>query len=173
MVCACTFSVIVNKNWVNRCTRTQMLSKVCKILILVTRMAHRSVREFNLNKKSIIDFKECLEFYCTTKNFCGEGEHAQQKRALFIILLGQETFTKLKILASPMPVSDLTLDAIMEKLLGHYRPQIIKIAERVKVFKRSQKKGESITKFMAKLWQLAKTCNFGDYLDIAIRYQFI
>ena len=72
-----------------------------------------------------------------------------------------------------MPVSDLTLDAIMEKLLGHYRPQIIKIAERVKVFKRSQKKGESITKFMAKLWQLAKTCNFGDYLDIAIRYQFI
>ena len=137
------------------------------------RMAHRSVREFNPTKKSIKDFKEHLEFYCTTKNFCSDSEHAWRKRALFITLLGQETFAKLKILASPTPVSDLTLHAIMEKLLGHYQPQTIKIAERVKVFKCSQKKEESITEFMAKLQQLAKTCNFGDYLNIAIRYQFI
>ena len=61
----------------------------------------------------------------------------------------------------------------MEKLLGHYRPQTIEIPECFKIFKRSQKKGESITEFMAELWQLAKTCNFGDYLDTATRDQFV
>ena len=128
-------------------------------------MAHGSLREFDPTKESIEDFKEHFEFYCTANNIRGEGEHARRKRALFITLLGQETFAKLKVLTSPTPVSDFTLDAIMEKLLGHYRPQTIEIAERFKFFKRSQKKGESIAEFMAELRRLAKTCNFEDYLD--------
>ena len=86
-------------------------------------MAHGSLREFDPTKESIEDFKERFEFYCTANNIRGEGEHARRKRALFITLLGQETFAKLKVLTSPTPVSDFTLDAIMEKLLGHYRPQ--------------------------------------------------
>ena len=61
----------------------------------------------------------------------------------------------------------------MEHLLGHYWPQTIEIAERFKFFKRVQLKDESIAKFMAELRRLAKTCNFGDYLDIAIRDQFV
>ena len=85
-------------------------------------MAHGSLREFDPTKESIEDFKGRFEFYCTANNICGEGEHARQKRALFIPLLGQETFAKLKVLTSPMPVSDSTLDAIMEKLLEHYQP---------------------------------------------------
>ena len=103
-------------------------------------MAHGSLREYDPTKESIQDFKEHFEFYCTAKNIRDEGKHAQWKRALFITLLGQQTFAKLKVLTSPMPVSDFTLDAIIEKLLGHYRPQTIKIAERFKIFKLSQKK---------------------------------
>ena len=96
-----------------------------------------------------------------------------RKKALFITLLGQETFAKLKVLTSPTPVADLNLKAIMEYLLGHYRPQTIEIAERFKFFNRMHLKGESIAEFMAELWRLAKTCNFGDYLDTAIRDQFV
>lgn len=47
------------------------------------------------------------------------------ERALFINMLGKETFAKLKVLASPMPVYNLTLDAIMEELLRHYHPESI------------------------------------------------
>lgn len=61
----------------------------------------------------------------------------------------------------------------MEHLIGHYQPQTIKIAEHFKFFKCSQKKGESITEFITELPRLAKTCNFGDYLNTAIRDQFI
>ena len=76
---------------------------------------------------------------------------------MFITLLGQATFAKLKVFASPMPVADLTLDAIMEHLVAHYRP---KIAECFSFFKRSQKKGEAVVDFIA---DLQKTCNFGSY----------
>ena len=72
-----------------------------------------------------------------------------------------------------MLIADLSLEAIMEHLLRHYRPQTIEIAERFKFFKHVQLKGESIAEFMTELRQLAKMCNFGDYLDTAIRDQFV
>ena len=61
----------------------------------------------------------------------------------------------------------------MEHLIGHYRPQIIEIAERFKFSKRRQLGGESTVDFMSELRQLAKTCNFGNYLESAIRDQFL
>ena len=131
-------------------------------------MAHGSLKEFYPTKKSIEDFKERFEFYCLANNVKGEGEHAQRKKALFITLLGQETFTKLKVLTSPTLVADLTLEAVMEHLLRHYRPQTIEISERFKFFKRVQLKGKSIADSMAELRRLAKTCNFGDYLNTVI-----
>ena len=48
-------------------------------------------------KVSVEDFKEHFEFYCQANNVKGEGEHARHKKALFITLLGQETFAKLKV----------------------------------------------------------------------------
>ena len=90
---------------------------------MATRMAHRSLGEFDATKVSIEDFKECFKFYCTANNSIrGEGDHAQRKKALFVTLLGQEMFAKLKlkVLTSPTPVADFALDTIMEKLLGHY-----------------------------------------------------
>ena len=56
---------------------------------------------------------------------------------------------------------------------SHYKPQTIEIAERFKLFKWHQLGGESTTEFMAELWRLAKTCNFGNYLESAIRDQFV
>jgi len=53
----------------------------------------------------------------------------ERRLSLFITLLGQATFSKLKVLANPTPVSDLTLEAIMEHLIGHYRSQMVEIAE--------------------------------------------
>ena len=35
------------------------------------------------------------------------------KKAIFTMLIGQETFVKLKVLASPTTVNDLTLDSIV------------------------------------------------------------
>ena len=77
---------------------------------LVKRMAHGSLKEFDPTKESIEDYKEHYEFYCLANNVKSEGKHAQHKKTLFITLLGQETFAKLKVLTSPMSVTELTLE---------------------------------------------------------------
>ena len=67
----------------------------------------------------------------------------------------------------------LSLDQVVELLTAHYRPQTIEIAERYKFFKRIQEDQERTTDFIAALRRLAKTCNFGGYLDTALRDQFV
>ena len=136
-------------------------------------MAHGVLHEFDPSKESIEDFRERFDFYCVANKISGEGDAARRKQALFLTLVGQSAFSKLKTLASPTRVSELTLDQIMEYLIGHYKPQTIEIAERFKFFKRHQLGGESTTDFMTELRRLAKTCNFGDYLESTIRDQFV
>jgi len=65
------------------------------------------------------------------------------------------------------------MEGILDYLTRHFRPKTIEIAERFKIFKRSQREDESATDFIAELRALAKTCNFAAYLETAIRDQFV
>ena len=84
----------------------------------------------------------------------------QQKQALVLTLLSQAAFAKLKTLASPTPVSEPSLDQIMEHLILHYKPQSIKIVKTFKFFKGYQFGGESTTEFITELHRLVKTYNW-------------
>ena len=78
---------------------------------LATRMVHGVLREFDLSKQSIEDFCERFKVYCLANNICGKEEAAVNwKKALFLTLLSQTAFVKLKTLASPRPVGKLILD---------------------------------------------------------------
>ena len=135
--------------------------------------AHGMLRDFDSTKESVEDFRERFKFYCLANNIKGEGDRQRRKKALFITLLGQATFTKLKDLANPQEIKDIPLNEIMDQLIGHYRPKTIEITERFKFFKRTQRDNERIAYFDAELRRLAKTCNFGNYLDTAIHDQFV
>ena len=103
---------------------------------------------------------ERFDFYCLANNIRGENaDAARRKKAMFITLLGQATFAKLKVLASPTPVADLTPDAIMEHLVAHYRPKTIEIAERFK-FLRSQKKRRSSSGFYSRFTKIGQDLQF-------------
>ena len=87
-------------------------------------------------------------------------------------MLGQTTFAKLRELANPQPVTDLSLDVIVEVLTTHYPPHTIEIApEHYKFFKCVQEDGKWVAEFVANLRHLAKMCNFGQYLDTALQDQ--
>ena len=101
-------------------------------------MAHGVLKEFDLEKESIEDFRERFDFYCVANKIKSKGKVLRQKKALFITLLGHSMFSKLKVLASPTSVSDLSMEAIMELLVGHHKPQTIEITERFKFFKVAQ-----------------------------------
>ena len=59
-------------------------------------MAHGHIKEFDLTKETIDDFRQRFEFYCAA-NIIKSDDEAQQahKKALFITMLGQTTFVKL------------------------------------------------------------------------------
>ena len=137
-------------------------------------MAHGTLREFVASKECIEDFHQRFKFCCLANNI-KDGDEAQRsrKKALFITLVGQATFAKLRDLASPRDIVDLSLGDIMELLKTHYRPQTVEIAERYKFFKRTQGVSERTADFMAELRRLAETCNFGQYLQTALRDQFV
>ena len=92
---------------------------------------------------------------------------------MFITLLGQENFAKLKVLASPTTMNNLTLDATVPLLSQYFCLPTMEIAERFKFFKRRQMEDESATENMGQLQRLGQTCNFGAYLETVLRDQFV
>ena len=55
----------------------------------------------------------------------------------------------------------------------HYKKDTVEIAERFKFFKQVQQENESVADYVAELRKLSKTCNFGDYLETALRDQVV
>ena len=115
-------------------------------------MAHGNLREFDTSKENIDDFRQRFEFYCLANNIKEGMKHSQnRKKALFLTLVGQATFAKLRDLASPREITEISLDDIMELLKAYYRPQTVEIAEWFKFFKHTQGASERTVDFMAAL----------------------
>ena len=95
-------------------------------------MAHGSLHEFDPKKESVEDFHDHFKFYCAANGI--RDDNAAKKKAMFIMLLGQENFAKLKVLASPTTVNNLSLDAIVQLLSQHFHPATIEITEWFKFF---------------------------------------
>ena len=88
-------------------------------------------------------------------------------------MLGQVTFAKLRDLANSREIIDLTLADIVGVLTAHYRPHTTEIAEHYNFFKCVQDDGERVADFVANLRHLAKTCNFGQYLNTSLHDQLV
>ena len=55
----------------------------------------------------------------------------------------------------------------------HYKKETVEIAKRFNFFKRVQHDDEEVADYMGELRRLGKACNFGDYLDTALRDQLV
>ncbi|CAB0007748.1 unnamed protein product, partial [Nesidiocoris tenuis] len=86
-----------------------------------------------------------------------------------VVLIGPEMYGILKNLVSPSKVKDKTFEQLCAILRDHYAPEGLEVAERYKFNSRDQRVGEPIRKFVVALKKLATTCNFGQFLDEALR----
>lgn len=66
-----------------------------------------------------------------------------------------------------------TFEEIEVKLIAHYDPKLLIIVERYLFHKRDQAANETIAEYVAELRRLAAKCNFGPYLDQALRDRFV
>ena len=100
-------------------------------------------------------------------------EDTDKQKAVFLTCVGTATYTLLKNLVRPEKPQDKSLDELFALLKSHFEPRIVVIAERFRFYQRLQREGESIAKYMTELRRLSKQCDFGGYLDIALRDQLV
>lgn len=95
-----------------------------------------------------------------------------QKRAYFLHYIGASTFDTLCDLLSPDEPNKRAYDEIKKILQDHFDPEPLEIAEYYKFHHRKQEDGEHSREYMAVLRKMAATCNFGCFLETALRNQF-
>lgn len=96
-----------------------------------------------------------------------------KKVPAFLSLIGAKTYALLKSLTAPDAPSSCEFDDLLKLLGDHLAPQPSVIGERAKFYKRSQRSGESIAEFVAELRSLVQSCEFGSFLDEALRDCFV
>ena len=93
--------------------------------------------------------------------------------AIFLSSLSPDMYEKVKALCAPAKPSELKWDEISQRMHAHYNPKPPVLAERCTFHRRCQNRGEPISDYSAELKRLASSCNFGTFLDQALRDRFI
>lgn len=74
---------------------------------------------------------------------------------------------------SPAVPKDKKFEELLSPLKSYYAPAGLEVAERYKFHLRHQRVGETVREFLVDLRQLAARCNFGSFLDEALRDQLV
>ena len=94
-------------------------------------------------------------------------------KAVFLSVIGSAVYGLLKNLLMPDKPVDKTYTELTKTLLTHYTPRPIVIAERYRFYKRDQQESESVSDFIVMLKKLASTCEFGNFLNEALRDRLV
>ena len=106
-------------------------------------------------------------------NAVADAAVVRKKRAIFLTELGADSFTLVNDLLAPRSAKEVELTEIARVLKEHYNPAPLEIAESFHFSTRVRKEGESIADFIVALKKLSIHCNFGVYLNRALRDRFV
>ncbi|KAL1477225.1 hypothetical protein MTO96_035913 [Rhipicephalus appendiculatus] len=95
------------------------------------------------------------------------------KASVFVTAIGKQAYRTLKNLLAPTKPEEKTYAELLQILKGHYSPKPLVIAERFRFNRRSQLENESVAAFALELKRLAGSCEFGQFLDDALRDRFV
>ncbi|XP_075527088.1 uncharacterized protein LOC142559366 [Dermacentor variabilis] len=95
------------------------------------------------------------------------------KKSAFITAIGKRLYKTLKDLLLPVKPEDKSFNEIVAVLREHSSPGSKVIAERFKFNRRYQMEGETISAFAVELRHMTARCDFGPFLDDALRDKFV
>ena len=97
------------------------------------------------------------------------------KKVPALSLTSSKTYGLLRSLTAPAKPSAKSYDEIVKTLKDHLSPKLLQVtAERFRFYKRQQNEGENtLVSYVAELRKLIEHCNFGDYLNDALRDRLV
>lgn len=126
-----------------------------------------SIAEYN-DQESFESYMERFEQFVIVN-----GVKEEKKVPLFLTVIGHKCYDILRSSLLPEKPASKTYEQLKKVLQDYYAPEKCIIAERYRFHKRVQKLEESITQFAVELKSLARQCVFGNFLDDALRDQFV
>jgi len=126
------------------------------------------IQEFSPEIESIEAYIERVELYFEANNIAED-----RQVAVFLSVIGGKNYTLLRNLLSPEKPSAKTLAELTAVLKKHFAPKRVVVAERFRFYRREQAVGESVADYEAELRRLATHCDFGEYLDQALRDRLV
>lgn len=118
------------------------------------------------------EYCERLEQYFLANNI-KDTETEKRRRAVFLSVIGGKTYGLLKTLLAPKKPTEKTYEELRQVLQDHLSPKPVVIAERYRFWTVRQKAGQSVSQYLAELRRLAEKCQFGDFLNDALRDMFV
>ncbi|XP_058817327.1 uncharacterized protein K02A2.6-like [Topomyia yanbarensis] len=134
-----------------------------------------SIDAFDKKKLKWMRWVERLE---TAFSIFGIADAVMRKN-LLLHHMGPETYDVICDKIAPEVPRDKTYEQIVVTLEGFFNPQPLEISEnfRFKCRRQGDKNAaspdESVDEYLVSLRRIAVTCNFGDYLDTALRNQLV
>ena len=130
------------------------------------------IGEFCEGKEEFESYLERLEQWMAVNGIV-EGKDSDDRVSALLAIIGPQTYSLLKNLLTPEKPSEQDFKTITETLKSHDKLKHIIVAERFRFKKRTQKEGESIADYIVAIKQLSATCEFGGFLEEALRDQFV
>ena len=126
------------------------------------------LQEYKPESENITAYLERAEVFFRANDI------AEDKQVpVFLSVVGGKTYSLLRDLTAPEKPQDKTLAQLFETLKSHFQPKPLVIAERFYFHRRNQSATESIAEYVAELRRLATHCEFGEYLNDALRDRLV
>ena len=123
-----------------------------------------TLREFRPETDSVVSYLERADIFLTANGIADD-----KKVAVFLSSVGGPTYSLLRDLLAPEKPQDQTMGTLSTMLRNHFQPKPLIIAERFYFHSRNRAPTETIAQYMAELRKLATHCEFGAYLNDALR----
>ena len=101
------------------------------------------------------------------------GVKSDNQVAVLLTAIGPETYGLLRNLLTPEKPDARSYEELVEILNSHLHPKPLVMAERFSFNNRFRNDSESVADFAAKLKKLSAHCEFGTFLDEALRDRFV
>ena len=126
------------------------------------------LKAFDPEAENISTYLERIELYFEA------NEIADEKRvSVLLTVIGPRNYGIIRSLVAPARPKDKTYAELEAALKAHFQPKPLVIAERFRFYQRSQGLTETVLDYAAELRRLAISCEFGNFLDDALRDRFV